>query len=71
MCTSSTTAGKQIHHRVNRRKRPSRKSTTTGTTSKREEVRLKHRIDEIYTDHPAYGSRRMTAVLRREGGCQS
>ena len=34
---------------------------------KPEEVRLKHRIDEIYTDHPAYGSRRMTAVLRREG----
>ena len=32
-----------------------------------EEVRLKHRIDEIYTDHPAYGSRRITAVLHREG----
>jgi putative transposase len=32
-----------------------------------EEVRLKHRIDKIYTDHPAYGTRRITAVLRREG----
>lgn len=32
-----------------------------------EEVRLRHRIDEIYTEQPAYGSRRITAVLRREG----
>lgn len=32
-----------------------------------EEVRLKHHIDRIYTDHPAYGTRRITAVLRREG----
>lgn len=31
------------------------------------EVALKHRIDEIYTAHPYYGSRRVAAVLRREG----
>lgn len=31
-----------------------------------EEVRLKHRIDEIYTANPFYGSRRITAQLRRE-----
>lgn len=28
---------------------------------------LMHRIDEIYTAHPVYGSRRMCACLRREG----
>jgi len=32
-----------------------------------EEVRLKHRIDRIYTDYPFYGSRRITAELRAEG----
>lgn len=32
-----------------------------------EEVRLKHRIDEIYTQWPYFGSRRITAILRREG----
>ena len=32
-----------------------------------EEVRLKHRIDELYTHHPFYGSRRITAQLQREG----
>ena len=32
-----------------------------------EELALKHRIDEIYTAHPFYGSRRITAQLRREG----
>src|SRR5437764_1426641 len=32
-----------------------------------EEIGLKHRIDEIYTAHPYYGSRRVAAVLRREG----
>ena len=31
------------------------------------EIAVKHRIDEIYTQHPIYGSRRMTAVLCREG----
>ncbi len=31
------------------------------------EVALKNRIDEIYTEHPFYGSRRIAAVLRREG----
>jgi len=31
------------------------------------EVKLKHRIDEIYTDHPVYGSRRITHELRFEG----
>lgn len=33
-----------------------------------EEVNIKHRIDEIYTDHPYYGSRRITVVLRKEHG---
>ncbi|SMC07953.1 Transposase InsO and inactivated derivatives [Sulfobacillus thermosulfidooxidans DSM 9293] len=32
-----------------------------------EEIALKHRIDEIYTDRPFYGSRRMTAQLNHEG----
>lgn len=32
-----------------------------------EELALKHRIDEIYTEYPFYGSRRITAVLQREG----
>jgi putative transposase len=32
-----------------------------------EEVALKHRIDEIYTQYPFYGSRRITAQLRRKG----
>jgi len=32
-----------------------------------QEVALKHRIDEVYTRYPFYGSRRITAVLRREG----
>jgi len=32
-----------------------------------EEVALKHRIDEIYTAHPYYGYRRITAQLQREG----
>jgi putative transposase len=31
-----------------------------------EEVAIKHRIDEIYTQYPFYGSRRITAVLRRD-----
>jgi len=32
-----------------------------------EEVALRHRIDEIYTRWPFYGSRRITMSLRREG----
>ena len=32
-----------------------------------EEIGLKHRIDEIYTAHPYYGSRRVATVLRQEG----
>lgn len=32
-----------------------------------EELAIKRRIDEIYTDHPYYGSPRITAQLRREG----
>ncbi len=31
-----------------------------------EEVALKHRIDELYTAHPYYGYRRITAQLQRE-----
>ncbi|HEX9029737.1 MAG TPA: IS3 family transposase [Anaerolineales bacterium] len=30
------------------------------------EVALRHRIDELYTQYPFYGSRRITAVLRQE-----
>jgi len=32
-----------------------------------EEVALKHRLDELYTAWPFYGSRRLGAVLHREG----
>jgi putative transposase len=32
-----------------------------------EEVQIKHRIDELYTEMPYYGSRRMTAQLQQEG----
>ena len=32
-----------------------------------EEIRLKHRIDEIYTQYPFLGSRRIAAILRGEG----
>lgn len=32
-----------------------------------EEVAFKHRIDEIYTERPFYGSRKITAILKREG----
>ncbi|MFC0613614.1 IS3 family transposase, partial [Scopulibacillus daqui] len=32
-----------------------------------EELTIKHRIDEIYTKYPFYGSRRMTIQLNREG----
>jgi putative transposase len=31
------------------------------------EVRAKHRIDEIYTEHPYYGSRRIQFTLNEEG----
>jgi len=30
------------------------------------EIAVKHRIDEIYTAHPYYGSRRMTVILSKE-----
>lgn len=33
-----------------------------------EELALKRRIDELYTAHPFYGVRRITAQLQREGG---
>jgi putative transposase len=32
-----------------------------------EEIAFKHRIDELYTAHSIYGSRKITAQLRREG----
>jgi putative transposase len=32
-----------------------------------EELAAKHRIDEIYTAHPYYGSRRIAVTLRNEG----
>jgi putative transposase len=31
-----------------------------------EEIAIKHRIDELYTAHPFYGSRKITALLRPE-----
>lgn len=34
--------------------------------AKEEEITIKHRIDEIYTRYPFYGSRRITALLKRE-----
>lgn len=36
-------------------------------TESEENLALLRRIDELYTAHPFYGSRKMTAVLRREG----
>jgi putative transposase len=38
-----------------------------------EEVAIKHRIDEIYTQYPFYGSRRIAVLLRRErhGVCRN
>ena len=32
-----------------------------------EEVRIKHRIDEVYTQSPFYGARKIAAQLQREG----
>ena len=32
-----------------------------------EEVRLKHRIDEVYTQSPFYGARKIAAQVQREG----
>ncbi len=32
-----------------------------------EEVQLKHHIDEVYTQSPFYGARRIAAQLQREG----
>ena len=32
-----------------------------------EEIRLRHRIDEIYTAHPYYGSRRIAVELQKDG----
>ena len=32
-----------------------------------EEIRLRHRIDEIYTQHSFYGSRKMAVTLQKEG----
>jgi len=39
--------------------------TPVGPSAK--EIAIKHRIDELYTRYPFYGSRRMTAVLCQEG----
>jgi len=36
-------------------------------TPSADEIALKHRIDEIYTQWPFYGSRRITAQLKRDG----
>jgi putative transposase len=33
-----------------------------------EEVAIKHRIDELYTAHPFYGSRKLTVLLAEEFG---
>ncbi|KIO58411.1 hypothetical protein B4065_3741 [Caldibacillus thermoamylovorans] len=32
-----------------------------------EEIFIKHKIDEIYTKHPYFGSRRITVVLNNSG----
>ena len=32
-----------------------------------ENLGLMRRLDELHLEHPVYGSRRLTAVLRREG----
>jgi putative transposase len=33
-----------------------------------EEVAIKHSIDELYTAHPFYGSRKLTALLSEQSG---
>ncbi len=35
--------------------------------SSAEEIAIKHRIDEIYTEYPFYGSRRIMVTLQQEG----
>jgi len=32
-----------------------------------DEIRLKHRIDELYTEHPFMGYRTIAAIMNREG----
>lgn len=32
-----------------------------------EEIKIKHRLDELYTEYPFFGFRRMTTMLNREG----
>jgi putative transposase len=34
-----------------------------------EEIRLKHRIDEMYTEHSFLGYRKIAAIMNREGDC--
>lgn len=34
-----------------------------------ETIQFMHRVDEIFTEHPFYGSRRIQETLRREGVC--
>jgi putative transposase len=34
-----------------------------------EEITIKHRIDELYTEYPFYGSRRMVAQLVNDPPC--
>jgi len=33
----------------------------------KDDYKIMHRIDEIFTDHPYYGTRRMSYVLKSEG----
>jgi putative transposase len=34
-----------------------------------EEIHLKHRIDELYTQHPFMGYRTISTIMNREGDC--
>lgn len=33
----------------------------------KDDYKIMYRIDEIFTDHPYYGTRRMSYVLKSEG----
>ncbi len=47
--------------------RGSKKSGLNPAPPSADEVALKRRIDEIYTERPYYGSRRITVALKLEG----
>nr|WP_137686339.1 transposase [Thermosporothrix hazakensis] len=53
-------------HRSNGHSQPQSLPSVLQAGPSPEEFRIKHRIDEIYTQHPFLGSRRIAAILNRE-----